>query len=245
MLEGEGEGSTRDYRSLSAAASESPLAAKLFGIDGVSSVLLGADYISITITDGTSWLVVKPNVFATVMDFFATGEPVIRTAAAATSAGGGGAAGTTGIGSVANGTAPSADDSPVVSVIKELIETRIRPSVQDDGGDVAFKGLTPEGVVLLQMQGACVGCASSSVTLKNGIENMLMHYVPEVTGVEEWKDSELEAVSDSQLKKLESQLNASATASAPTATATATATATTGASKPAEHIHVHGPNCNH
>ena len=99
------------------------------------------------------------------------------------------------------------EDSEVVSMIKELIDTRIRPAVQEDGGDIDFVSFDESsGLVRVQMQGSCKGCSSSAVTLKNGIENMLMHYVPEVSGVEEWKDEQLEAVSNEELHKLEEGL---------------------------------------
>lgn len=111
------------------------------------------------------------------MDFFSSGEPLIMDSNTLASM----------------DTAIHEDDSETVAMIKELLETRIRPAVQDDGGDIEYRGFDPEtGIVKLKMQGACSGCPSSSVTLKSGIENMLMHYVPEVKGVEQELDADAE-----------------------------------------------------
>jgi len=178
---------TLDFQSFKAAQQQSPLAAALFAIDGVTGVFLGSDFVTVSTKEGTDWLVTKPSVFAAISDFYASGKPVVLEKAPSTD------------------TTITEEDDEIVSMIKELIETRIRPSVQDDGGDIIFRGFH-NGIVRLQMQGSCVGCPSSSVTLKNGIENMLMHYVPEVEGVEEWVDTELEHVSTDQLKKLEEHL---------------------------------------
>jgi len=192
-----GEGNTRDFQSYRAAVGVSPLASKLFGVDGVTGVYFGADFISININDNADWLLVKPNVFAVIMDHFTSGQPILREG------GTGKDADTT---SVADASlASNANDSAVVAMIKDLIETRIRPAVQEDGGDIVFKGFH-DGFVQLQMQGSCVGCPSSSVTLRNGIENMLMHYVPEVQGVEEWVDKDVERVNAEQLQRLEQTL---------------------------------------
>ncbi|CAL4910253.1 unnamed protein product [Urochloa decumbens] len=142
-------------------AMTSPLAKALFGID-----------------EGTSWDYLKPEVFAAIMDFYSSGQPLFLDSNAAASM----------------DTAIQEDDSEIVAMIKELLETRIRPAVQDDGGDIEYRGFDPEtGIVKLKMQGACSGCPSSSVTLKSGIENMLMHYVPEVKGVEQELDGDEEA----------------------------------------------------
>lgn len=131
-----------------------------------------------TKSDEISWDLLKPQVFAAIMDFYASGQPLILDSAAAASM----------------DTAIQEDDSETVAMIKELLETRIRPAVQDDGGDIEYVGFDPEtGIVKLRMQGACSGCPSSSVTLKSGIENMLMHYVPEVKSVEQELDEEEDA----------------------------------------------------
>ncbi|XVF41327.1 hypothetical protein PTKIN_Ptkin01aG0271600 [Pterospermum kingtungense] len=156
-------------------AMNSPLVKALFGIDGVTRVFFGSDFITVTKSDDASWDLLKPEIFAAIMDFYSSGQPLFidsKTAAAMD-------------------TAIHEDDSETVAMIKELLETRIRPAVQDDGGDIEYRGFDPDtGIVKLKMQGACSGCPSSSVTLKSGIENMLMHYVPEVKGVEQELDAE-------------------------------------------------------
>ncbi|XP_050381076.1 nifU-like protein 4, mitochondrial [Argentina anserina] len=158
-------------------AMNSPLAKALYGIDGVTRVFYGSDFVTVTKSEDTSWDLLKPEIFAAIMDFYASGEPLFLDSKAA----------------AAKDTAIHEDDSEVVAMIKELLETRIRPSVQDDGGDIEYRGFDPEtGIVKLSMQGACSGCPSSSVTLKSGIENMLMHYIPEVKGVEQEHDDEEE-----------------------------------------------------
>lgn len=144
-----------------AAAGESPLAVRLFGISGVDGVFLGSDFVTVTKGDGAGWEVVKPRVLAAIMDHFTQGEKVMNSAVADESGEG---------------------DSDTVKQIKELIETRVRPAVAQDGGDIVFRSFE-DGVVYLHMQGSCAGCPSSTATLKNGIENMLRHYVPEVQEV--------------------------------------------------------------
>ncbi|TVU17530.1 hypothetical protein EJB05_33572 [Eragrostis curvula] len=159
-------------------AMTSPLAKALFGIDGVTRVFFGSDFVTVTKSEETSWDYLKPEVFAAIMDFYSSGQPLFLDSNTA----------------AAMDTAINEDDSEIVAMIKELLETRIRPAVQDDGGDIEYRGFDPEsGIVKLKMQGACSGCPSSSVTLKSGIENMLMHYVPEVKGVEQEFDGDEEA----------------------------------------------------
>lgn len=156
-------------------AMNSPLARSLFGIDGVTRVFFGSDFVTVTKSDDVSWDILKPEIFAAIMDFYTSGQPLFLDESTAAS----------------KDTAIHEDDSETVAMIKELLETRIRPAVQDDGGDIVYRGFDLEtGIVKLQMQGACSGCPSSSVTLKSGIENMLMHYVPEVKGVEQELDAE-------------------------------------------------------
>jgi len=145
-----------------ASAAESPLALRLFEIDGVDGIFLGGDFVTVTKGDDVAWDVVKPRVLAAVMDHFTQGLAVMNSSADATDDGEG--------------------DSETVKQIKELIETRVRPAVAQDGGDIVFRSFE-EGVVYLHMQGSCAGCPSSTATLKNGIENMLRHYVPEVVEV--------------------------------------------------------------
>ncbi|KAL5735160.1 hypothetical protein ACOSP7_033021 [Xanthoceras sorbifolium] len=156
-------------------AMNSPLARALYGIDGITRVFFGSDFVTVTKSEDASWDILKPEIFAVIMDFYSSGQPLFLDSEAA----------------AAKDTAIHEDDSETVAMIKELLETRIRPAVQDDGGDIVYRGFDPEtGIVKLQMQGACSGCPSSSVTLKSGIENMLMHYVPEVKSVEQELDAE-------------------------------------------------------
>ncbi|XP_047236894.1 NFU1 iron-sulfur cluster scaffold homolog, mitochondrial [Girardinichthys multiradiatus] len=155
----------------------SPLARQLFRIDGVKSVFLGPDFITITKSDETmEWKVIKPDVYAAIMDFFTSGLPVVNEGSKPSA-----------------DTAPSEDDDEVVAMIKELLDTRIRPTVQEDGGDIVYRGFE-DGIVKLKLQGACTSCPSSIVTLKNGIQNMLQFYIPEVEAVEEVKEDEDEEV---------------------------------------------------
>ena len=156
-------------------AHRSPLAKKLFLIDGVTTIFFGRDFISVNIDeDVTQWDLVKPQVFAELMDHFASGKPALLPD-----------------GEYRTDTEIQEDDDEVVQMIKELLETRIRPSVQEDGGDILFIGFdTVTGIVKLQLAGSCVGCPSSSATLYSGVRNMLMHYVPEVQGIEQVHEDE-------------------------------------------------------
>ena len=161
-----GEGAVADFPSVETAA-RSPLAKALFAIPDVSRVFFGSDFISVTKRDG-DWKHLKPAILGAVMEHFTRGLPLIEGAAEETTE-----------------ESFSEDDAEVVEQIKELIETRVRPAVAADGGDIIFKGFDGEsGAVSLHLQGSCAGCPSSTITLKNGIENMLRHYVPEVTAVE-------------------------------------------------------------
>ena len=153
-------------------AEASPLAQALFDLGDVTGVFFGRDFISVTAAEGVDWSALKPQVVAILLDHFVTGAPLFA-------------------GPDASGIAVPADDkdlgddpadAEVVAQIKELLETRIRPAVANDGGDVLYRGFR-EGVVYLTMQGACSGCPSSSATLKHGIEGLLKHYVPEVIEV--------------------------------------------------------------
>jgi Fe-S cluster biogenesis protein NfuA len=141
----------------------SPLAERLFQMDEVSGVFLGGDFVTITKTDDSDWYQLKPAILAVIMEHFTAGRPVQTAEGAA---------------------AEDADgeDDEVVSQIKELLETRVRPAVAMDGGDIIFHDFE-DGVVYLHMQGSCSGCPSSTATLKAGIENMLRHYIPEVVEV--------------------------------------------------------------
>lgn len=145
-------------------ADRSPLAERLFEIDGVSGVFLGSDFISVSKEDGREWFLLKPAVLGAIMEHFVAGHPVLLSEEAGAAEGDAG------------------EDSEIVQQIKELLDTRVRPAVAQDGGDILFHGFD-KGVVYLHMQGACAGCPSSTATLKMGIENMLRHYVPEVVEV--------------------------------------------------------------
>lgn len=140
----------------------SPLADRLFQLDGVKGVFLGSDFVSVTKADGLDWPEIKPMVLGAIVEHFVSGQPVVDVDKLA---------------EVSTGT-----DDEVVTRIKTLLDTRVRPAVAQDGGDIIFRDFR-DGVVYLRMQGACSGCPSSTATLKNGIENMLRHYVPEVRGV--------------------------------------------------------------
>ncbi|CAI8017640.1 NFU1 iron-sulfur cluster scaffold homolog, mitochondrial [Geodia barretti] len=144
----------------------SPLARQLFRIEGVKGVFLGRDFVTITKLDDeeTDWATIKPHVYATLMDFFSSGLPVVTEELPS------------------NDTEVQEDDDETVGMIKELLDTRIRPTVQEDGGDIQYMGFE-DGIVKLKMQGSCTGCPSSTLTLKSGIENMLQFYIPDVKEV--------------------------------------------------------------
>ncbi len=155
---------TADFTNAEEAERRSPLASHLFGIDGVAAVFLGADFITITKSAEKEWHVLKPAILGAIMEHMTTGLLVISDDPAS------------------EATEDTGEDSEVVVQIKELLETRVRPAVAQDGGDIVFEGFD-SGVVYLQLRGACAGCPSSTMTLKMGIENMLRHYIPEVTEV--------------------------------------------------------------
>ncbi len=155
-----------------AAAERSPLARLLFEIEGVAGVFLGSDFITVTKAPDKDWQVLKPLVLGAVMDHFTSGAPVLE---------GGGVVGED---ESEDEEFPDAGvDGEIISQIKDLIDTRVRPSVAQDGGDIIYKGFK-DGTVYLSLRGSCAGCPSSTATLKMGIENMLRHYVPEVLQVE-------------------------------------------------------------
>jgi Fe-S cluster biogenesis protein NfuA len=158
-----GEG-TAEYRTADEAA-VSPLAERLFGVSGVAGVFLGSDFITVTKADG-EWSHLKPAVLGAIMEHFMSGAPVTSEVQAAG----------------AESYAP--EDAETVAVIKELIDTRVRPAVANDGGDITFQGFR-DGVVYLNMRGSCAGCPSSTATLKHGIEKLLRHFVPEVREIQE------------------------------------------------------------
>lgn len=146
------------------AARRSPLALRLFDLHGVEGVFLGADFVSVTKSAGGEWQLMKPAILGVIMEHFVTGRPTIEGEGAAAEE------------------AFDDDDAEIVGQIKELLDTRVRPAVAQDGGDIVFRSYR-DGVVSLVMQGACQGCPSSTMTLKMGIENLLKHYVPEVVEV--------------------------------------------------------------
>lgn len=144
-------------------AKSSPLAVRLFAVDGVASVFLGGDFITVGKAADADWPVLKAQILAAIMEHYSSGEPVLVES---------GEAGASGEG-----------DSEVVKQIKDLLETRVRPAVAQDGGDIIFRDFE-DGIVYLHLQGSCAGCPSSTATLKHGIENMLKYYVPEVVAVQ-------------------------------------------------------------
>jgi Fe-S cluster biogenesis protein NfuA len=159
--------STADFAS-AASATRSPLATALFALPGVARVFLGGDFVTVTKSDEIDWQSLKPQVLGTVMEHFVAGRSVIE--------------GTDDDLFDEEDVDPA--DQEIVDQIKELLDTRVRPAVAGDGGDIVFRGYR-EGIVRLHMQGSCSGCPSSRATLKHGIENMLRHYVPEVVAVEQ------------------------------------------------------------
>jgi Fe-S cluster biogenesis protein NfuA len=153
---------TADFKSPEEAAT-SPLALKLFELEGIKGVFFGADFITVSKEDSLGWPVLKPSILGTIMEHFITHQPLFYDKRAPTSE-------------------RDVNDDPVVAQIKELLDTRIRPAVAMDGGDIVFDRFE-DGILYVHLQGACSGCPSSSATLKSGIENMLRHYVPEVLEV--------------------------------------------------------------
>ena len=145
-------------------ASDSPLASRLFEIDGVSRVFLATDFISVTKDPQLDWNNLKPSILTGIMEHYSSGLPAINET------------------EEKNSESNNTEDSETIKQIKDLLETRVRPAVAMDGGDITFCSFE-SGVVTLQMKGACAGCPSSTATLKMGIENMLRHYIPEVTEV--------------------------------------------------------------
>ena len=144
-------------------AGRSPMAVRLFDVDGVAGVFLGGDFITATKSPDGDWDSLKPQILSAIMDHYTSGDEMV-------------------LDDVVSPAPDAGEDSEVVTQIKELLETRVRPAVAQDGGDIIFHGFQ-EGIVYLQMQGACAGCPSSTATLKHGIENMLRYYIPEVQEV--------------------------------------------------------------
>ncbi|EAT46657.1 AAEL002148-PA [Aedes aegypti] len=178
-------GQTMDFPT-QAAALCSPLAKLLFRIEGVRSVFFGADFVTISKHEEAEWRLIKPEVFAVIMDFFASGLPVVTDA------------------KPMGDTQINEDDDETVQMIKELLDSKIRPTVQEDGGDIIFMAFE-DGVVKLKMQGSCSSCPSSIVTLKNGVQNMLQFYIPEVVAVEQVFDK-VDEVTETEFEKFEKQI---------------------------------------
>lgn len=158
---------TREFRDQASAKEKSPLAARIFDVEGVQGVFLGSDFISVTKSDG-EWQHLKPALLGAIMEHYLSGEPALAEGEQ-------------------QGEGASEDyeasDAETVSTIKELLETRVRPAVANDGGDITFHAFR-DGVVYLKMRGACAGCPSSTATLRHGIENLLRHFIPEVQEVQ-------------------------------------------------------------
>ena len=155
---------TADFRDTES-AERSPLARRLFQIEGVTGVFFGGDFVSVSKSDDADWQSLKPVILGVIMEHFVAGHPLLLEEAAQT------------VDEEDDGA-----DAEIVAQIKELLDTRVRPAVAQDGGDITYRGFH-NGIVMLQLQGSCQGCPSSTMTLKMGIENMLKHYIPEVLEV--------------------------------------------------------------
>lgn len=160
---------TADFRDAETATDASPLAGKLFAIPGVTGVFYGYDFITVTKDDG-DWQHLKPAILGTIMEHFMSDTPIMASGSGVDE-------------DIGDGEFFDEDDESIVATIKELLETRVRPAVAQDGGDITFKGYR-DGRVYLNMKGACAGCPSSTATLKHGIQNLLRHFIPEVQEVE-------------------------------------------------------------
>ncbi len=154
---------TADFPTVDAAG-KSPLAQRIFGVEGVAGVFFGTDFVTVTKAENVDWDHIKPAILGAIMEHYQSGAAVMEGAAAAAHA------------------EHTGEDGEIVDQIKELLDTRVRPAVAQDGGDITFHGFD-RGIVYLHMQGACAGCPSSTLTLKMGIENLLKHYIPEVIEV--------------------------------------------------------------
>lgn len=190
-------GITVEISSALQAARKSPLADEIFKIAGIRSILLGPNFLTVTKGNEVSWPQINPQIYAAIMDFFTTGKSVMNE---------------TEMDNLTDKTDLDSDKpidgtTEIVKMIKEILDTRIRPTIQDDGGDVEFRNFNPKtGWVSLKLVGACRTCSSSTLTLRNGIENMLMHYIPEVKGVERVDENENEEAS-AEFEKFEFELN--------------------------------------
>ncbi|KAJ8582990.1 HIRA-interacting protein 5 [Rhizopogon salebrosus TDB-379] len=185
---GEGTAEFLDTRS----ALKSPLAIRLMGIEGVKAVFYGPDFVTVSKDSENPWAVIKPEIYSILMEHFSAGMPLFRSQEDKEAAG-------------PQDTQILDTDSETVAMIKELLETRVRPAIMEDGGDIEYRGFSDDGFVKVKLKGSCRGCSSSTVTLKSGIERMLMHYIPEVKGVEQILDEE-EVIALDEFAKLEERL---------------------------------------
>jgi NFU1 iron-sulfur cluster scaffold homolog, mitochondrial len=178
-------------------ALSSPLAVRLLGIEGVRAVFYGPDFVTVSKDSEHPWAVLKPEIYSTMMEYFSSGQELFRSREERENAG-------------PRDTRILETDSETIAMIKELLETRVRPAIQEDGGDIEYRGFDAkeeggQGLVKIKLKGSCRGCDSSTVTLKSGIERMLMHYIPEVKGVEQVLDQE-EEIANTEFEKLEKRL---------------------------------------
>ncbi|KAF9569795.1 HIRA-interacting protein 5 [Agrocybe pediades] len=189
-----GEDGTAEFTDTKSAFT-SPLALNLMGVEGVTTVFYGPDFITISKDSESAWPVLKPQIYALLMEYFSSGKPLFLSPEDRERAG-------------PQDTRILDTDSETVAMIKELLETRVRPAIMEDGGDIEYRGFDEEGdrIVKVKLKGSCRGCDSSTVTLKSGIERMLMHYIPEVQGVEQVLDPE-EEVALNEFSKLEKKLS--------------------------------------
>lgn len=176
------------------AALASPLAIRLFGIEGVRSVFFGPDFVTVSKDSENTWSTIKPEIYSVIMEHFTSGAPLFRSEQDREAAG-------------PQDTRILDTDSDTVAMIKELLETRVRPSIMEDGGDIEYRGFDEggAGIVQVKLKGSCRGCSSSTVTLKTGIERMMMHYIPDVKGVEQVLDQE-ETIALDEFAKLERRI---------------------------------------
>ncbi|KAG2345368.1 HIRA-interacting protein 5 [Suillus weaverae] len=173
-------------------ALKSPLAIRLMGIEGVKAIFYGPDFVTVSKDSENPWAVLKPEIYSILMEHFSAGLPLFRSEEDKEAAG-------------PQDTRILDTDSETVAMIKELLESRVRPAIMEDGGDIEYRGFSDEGFVKVKLKGSCRGCSSSAVTLKSGIERMLMHYIPEVKGVEQILDEE-EVIAMDEFAKLEERL---------------------------------------
>jgi Fe-S cluster biogenesis protein NfuA len=167
---GDGTAEFLDTRS----ALASPLAIRVMGVEGVTGVFYGPDFVTVSKDSEVTWAIIKPEIYSILMEFFSSGQRLFRSEKDRENAG-------------PQDTRILDTDSETVAMIKELLETRVRPAIMEDGGDIEYRGFDEggDGLVRVKLKGSCRGCSSSTVTLKTGIERMMMHYIPEVKGVEQ------------------------------------------------------------